>query len=541
MNIRVIASIVAVVAFLLSSHVEMRAQQSRRVMVKIEKADFLRHDDKIGKNTQSLNGNVTLSHHKTILHCDSAYMYNDSNVVVAYGSIHIIQNDSIHLYGNKLTYYGDKQLAKIRENVRANKGETWLYTEFLDFDQVDNIAYFYEGGKVVNGANTLTSQRGLYYPNTNDVYFKNDVVGISQQATMYSDTMRFNTQTEVTTILGPTTIVNKDSSIVNSENGWYDTKANVAKLLLNNKITTKNYTLTGKTILYEKQRGLGTVWGDMVLTDTIDNMSLCGDYGFYNENTDEALATKKAMAMQIYQGDTLRMHADTFRVVPLPEDTSRLVKAFHQVKFFRHDMQGRCDSLVFDFRDSVATMYQSPIVWAMGNQLTGNIIKLYSRNQVLYKAELIEAAFAISPELTPAAEGDSMVTIGYNQVKGKLMTGYIRNNDLYKIDVDGNGQTIYYPKDDQTLIGVNRAESSNLTIWLKERKITNITMRVSPAGNMNPPLLLGESDTKLAGFRWLDDYRPKCWEDIFQRLDIPEELNEQAEVYEGYTFDELGE
>lgn len=541
MNIRVIASIVAVVAFLLSSHVEMRAQQSRRVMVKIEKADFLRHDDKIGKNTQSLNGNVTLSHHKTILHCDSAYMYNDSNVVVAYGSIHIIQNDSIHLYGNKLTYYGDKQLAKIRENVRANKGETWLYTEFLDFDQVDNIAYFYEGGKVVNGANTLTSQRGLYYPNTNDVYFKNDVVGISQQATMYSDTMRFNTQTEVTTILGPTTIVNKDSSIVNSENGWYDTKANVAKLLLNNKITTKNYTLTGKTILYEKQRGLGTVWGDMVLTDTIDNMSLCGDYGFYNENTDEALATKKAMAMQIYQGDTLRMHADTFRVVPLPEDTSRLVKAFHQVKFFRHDMQGRCDSLVFDFRDSVATMYQSPIVWAMGNQLTGNVIKLYSRNQVLYKAELIEAAFAISPELTPAAEGDSMVTIGYNQVKGKLMTGYIRNNDLYKIDVDGNGQTIYYPKDDQTLIGVNRAESSNLTIWLKERKITNITMRVSPAGNMNPPLLLGESDTKLAGFRWLDDYRPKCWEDIFQRLDIPEELNEQAEVYEGYTFDELGE
>lgn len=541
MNIRVIASIVAVVAFLLSSHVEMRAQQSRRVMVKIEKADFLRHDDKIGKNTQSLNGNVTLSHHKTILHCDSAYMYNDSNVVVAYGSIHIIQNDSIHLYGNKLTYYGDKQLAKIRENVRANKGETWLYTEFLDFDQVDNIAYFYEGGKVVNGANTLTSQRGLYYPNTNDVYFKNDVVGISQQATMYSDTMRFNTQTEVTTILGPTTIVNKDSSIVNSENGWYDTKANVAKLLLNNKITTKNYTLTGKTILYEKQRGLGTVWGDMVLTDTIDNMSLCGDYGFYNENTDEALATKKAMAMQIYQGDTLRMHADTFRVVPLPEDTSRLVKAFHQVKFFRHDMQGRCDSLVFDFRDSVATMYESPIVWAMGNQLTGNVIKLYSRNQVLYKAELIEAAFAISPELTPAAEGDSMVTIGYNQVKGKLMTGYIRNNDLYKIDVDGNGQTIYYPKDDQTLIGVNRAESSNLTIWLKERKITNITMRVSPAGNMNPPLLLGESDTKLAGFRWLDDYRPKCWEDIFQRLDIPEELNEQAEVYEGYTFDELGE
>ena len=121
------------------------------------------------------------------------------------------------------------------------------------------------------------------------------------------------------------------------------------------------------------------------------------------------------------------------------------------------------------------------------------------------------------------------------------MTGHIRNNDLYKIDVDGNGQTIYYPKDDQTLIGINRAESSDMTIWLKERKITNITMRVSPSGNMNPPLLLGEEDRKLSGFRWLDDYRPKRWEDIYKQLDIPEELNVQEEVYEGYTFDELGE
>lgn len=528
------------VALLLISFTSIFAQ-GQRVMVKIERADYLRHDDKIGKNTQSLNGNVMLSHHKTVLYCDSAYMYNDSNVVVAYGNIHVIQNDSIHLYGNKLTYFGDKQLAKIRENVRANKGETWLYTEFLDFDQVDNKAYFYDGGKVVNGLNTLTSKRGIYYPNSNDVYFKDDVVGISRQASMYSDTMLFNTNTEITTILGPTTIINNDSSIINSEKGWYDTKADVAKLMLNNKITTKNYILTGETILYEKYKGVGKVWNNMVLTDTIDNMSLCGDYGFYNERTDEALATRKAIALQVYNGDTLRMHADTFRVVPLPEDTSRLIKAYHQVKFFRHDIQGRCDSLVFDFRDSIATMYESPVVWAMGNQMTGNVIKLYSRNQVLYKTELIEAAFAISPEQTPAENGDSMIVIGYNQVKGKLMTGYIRNNELYKIDVDGNGQTIYYPKDDQTLIGINRAESSNMTIWLKERKITNITMRVSPSGNMNPPLLLGEQDRKLIGFRWLDAYRPKRWQDVFERLDIPEELNIQAEVYEGYTFDELGE
>ena len=260
-------------------------------------------------------------------------------------------------------------------------------------------------------------------------------------------------------------------------------------------------------------------------------MMLTGNYGFYNEKTQEAMATKRAVAMQIYRGDTLFAHADTFRVVSV-EDTSRMIKAFHHVKFYRHDMQGRCDSLVFDFRDSVATMYHTPILWGQGNQMTANIVKIYTKNQAIYKAELIDAAFVISPE------ADSC---GYDQIKGKLMTGYIRNNDLYRIDVTGNGQTIYYPHDEDVLIGVNRAESSDMTIWLKERRIKNITMRVSPNGNMNPPLLLNEEAQKLKGFRWLSDYRPKNKEEIFLPLDIPDELSLQEEIYEGYTFDELGE
>ena len=506
-------------------------QQQQQVRIKIERADFLRHDDKIGKNTQSLNGRVILSHHRTILHCDSAYMFNDSNTVVAYGNIHVIQNDSIHLYGNKLTYLGNENLAKIRENVRANKGDTWLYTEYLDYNREIDKAYFYNGGRVENGTSVLTSDNGLYFPNTNDVYFKNDVVGTSPSYIMYSDTMRFNTQTEIVTILGPTTIYTNDSTRIDSEKGWYNTQTDEAKLLYNNTIESGNYTLEGDTIFYEKRKGLGTVWGNMVLTDTIDNVKMCGNYGFYNEQTQEALATRHAVGMQVYAGDTLFIHADTFRIVPLPEDTSRLIKAFYNVKFYRFDLQGRCDSLVFDFRDSIATMYYFPIVWAQGNQMTANKIKMYTRNRALYKSDLIDAAFAISPE-------DS---VGYNQVKGKLMTGYIRNNELYLIDVDGNGQTIYYPKDGDIIIGINRAESSSMSIWLKENRISTITMRVSPTGNMNPPILLGEKDKKLAGFRWLDDYRPKSKDDIFLLLEIPDELTVQDEVYEGYTFDELGE
>lgn len=503
------------------------AQQKMRV--KIERADFLRHDDKIGKNTQSLNGNVMLSHVRTMLYCDSAYMFNDSNVVIAYGNIHVIQNDSIHLYGDRLTYLGDKGLAMVRDNVRANKGQTWLYTEFLDYDRNLDKAYFYNGGRVVNLQNTLTSKRGIYYPMTNDVFFKDSVVGYSPKYQLWTDTTSFNTRTEVVTILGPTTILSSDSTIINSELGWYDTRADVAKLEKNNTViaSQNRATLSGKTLLYNRREGHATAWGEMLLTDSVDKAQLLGDYGFYNTLTGEAMATINAEVRHVYSGDTLFMHADTMRIVPL-EDSTKLVKAYHQVKLFRFDIQARCDSMVFDTRDSVLTLMQIPIMWSQANQMTAHTIKLYTRNRAVYKSELIDAAFVVS------MEPDS---VGFDQVKGKTIVGYIRNNELYLIDVSGNGQTIYYPKDGPNLIGVNRAESSNMSIHLANQKISSITMRETPTGVMNPPFLAGEENSKLAGFRWLDDYRPKCKSDIFLRLDIPDDLIEQKEVYEGYSFD----
>lgn len=505
-------------------------QQPRRIRITIEKADYLRHDDKIGRNTQSLNGNVELSHGGTRLFCDSAYMYNDSNFVVCYGSVHVIQNDSIHIYGDKLEYDGDSNIAKFRSNVRANKGDTWLYTEHLDYDRLQNVGYYFAGGRMVNLQNVMISRRGYYYPNTNDAYFKDSVVVTTPEYRIDSDTLRYNTHTEIVGMLGPTRIVNSDSTVIYSEDGWYDTREDHGRLLRNGVITTADKILRGGTIVYDRRSGLGRVWDNMQLEDTTDHMTVFGDRGFYNERTGEALATLNARLHHVYRTDTLFMHADTFEVVPLA-DTSRLIKAYHNVKFYRFDLQGRCDSLQLDMRDTVATMYHTPIIWAQGNQMTAQEIKLYTRNRVLYKTELINAAFVISPE----------DTVGYNQVKGKLITGYIRNNEIHHIDVDGNGQTVYYPKDRENVIGVNRAESSALTLFFKDRRISNIVMRVSPSGNMNPLLLLDEEATRLKGFRWLDDYRPKSKTDIFLKLDIPDDMVETTEIYEGFTFDELSE
>lgn len=491
----------------------------------IEYADFLEGAEKrLGKNVQALKGNVKMRHLNTRMFCDSAIIFRDSNKVEAFGSIHVIQNDTIHLYGERLNYYGNEELAEVRENVRLVNKNVVLTTHFLDYDRRDDVAYYFNGGKIVDENNVLTSNLGFYYPRSGEVNFKDTVVVVNPDYIMYSDTLKYFTKTEVVEIVGPTDIVSEENTIY-SEKGFYDTRNDLARLLKNNYIDGGEQTLKGDTIYYDRNNGLGEVFSSMELRDTTNNVAITGDYGYYNELSEEALATRRAVFLQVYGNDTLFLHADTLRSDPVPDDPeSKLIRAFHHVKFFRTDLQGRCDSMVYDFRDSTNTFYHNPVIWAQGNQMTANTIKLFTREKNLYKAEMIDNAFLIAPE-------DSM---HFNQIKGRLMTGYFKDNELYRIDVDGNGQTVYYPKDEEYVIGVNRAESSSLTIFLEKRQVDTIVLHSQPAGNMNPPFILEEEARQLDGFLWLDKYRPREYEDIFTFEKMVE--NVERTTYSGYKF-----
>lgn len=480
----------------------------------------------LGPNVKLLIGEVKLRHENTIMFCDSAYLHNytDSTFIEAFNNIHIIQNDSIHLYGDLLTYNSSQGIAKVRRNVKVEKKDITLYTEKMDYDRVKNFGYYFDGGEVLSGDNTLISDYGYYYPNFSEVHFKDSVVVTNPKYSIFSDTLKYKTTTEVASILGPTFIVS-DDNVIYSEDGYYDTMNDKAQLQKKSYVQGKENLLKGDTIFYNRTNGIGEAFSNFELQDTTNNIIIQGDYGYYNEKTEYALATKKACLLQVYQKDTLFLHADTLKALPLPQDSSKLVQAYYNVKFFRRDMQGRCDSMVYDFRDSTNTFYNTPILWAQGRQLTAQTIKLYIRNRAMHKAELLNSAFVISPE----------DTLFFNQIKGRNMTGYFRDNDIYKIDVDGNGQTVYYPKDKDLVIGVNRAESSSLTIELNNRQITGIKLRTAPNGNLNPPLLLPKEEVRLPGFIWLEKIRPKSKIDIFKHVKLPE-MDQTTKVYDDYKF-----
>lgn len=515
-----------VFSFVAGNFFLIQAQQNNKEKrILIEYADKMEGaEQRLGKNTFALIGNVKLRHLNTRMFCDSAFLNRDSNRVMAFGSIHIIQNDTIHLYGDKLDYDGNEELAKVRENVRLVNKNVVLTTQYLDYDRKNDVAYYFNGGKIVDERNELTSLLGFYYPRTGEVNFKDSVVLINPDYKMYSDTLKYFTKTEVVGIVGPTEIFS-DKNKIYSELGFYDTRNDKARLLRKNYIDGGEQKLKGDTIIYDRQKGFVEVFSNMALEDTTNNVIITGNYGYYNEITEEAFATKRAVLKQVYGNDTLFLHADTLRADPVPDDIeNKIIRAFHHVKFFRFDLQGRCDSMVYNFKDSINTFYHEPVIWAQGNQMTANEIKLYVRNKALHKAELIENAFLIAPE-------DST---HFNQIKGKIMIGYFKDNELYKIDVDGNGQTVYYPKDREYVIGVNRAESSSLSIFLKNRKVESIVLRGNPDGNMNPPFVLDLEQTRLDGFLWLEKYRPKKYEDIFYFREIEEEV--QRTDFSDYHF-----
>lgn len=511
---------------LVSLNTQLSSQ--KKAKVKILHANSFNQRADLGPKVKLLIGQVKLQHGNTIMHCDSAYIHelNDKKVIEAYHHIHIIQNDSIHLYGDFLTYDSSDGIARVRDNVKIEKQDITVLTEYLDYDRVQNFGYYFNGGEVFSGQNKLISDLGYYYPDLSQVHFKDSVVVHNPKYTIFSDTLKYHTITEVASILGPT-FINSDNNLIYSEDGFYDTmndKASLYKGDMQSYVQGKENLLKGDTIYYDRRNGLGEAYSNFELHDTTNNMIIAGDFGYYNELTQHALSTKRAQLMQIYQEDTLYLHADTLRAIPLPEEESQLIKAYYNVKFFRKDMQGRCDSMVYDLRDSTNTFYHTPVIWAQGNQMTAHTIKLFSRNNALYKAELNNSAFIVAPE-------DS---IHYNQIKGRNMIGYIRNNELYKIDVDGNGQTIYYPKDNNIVIGVNRAESSSLSILFSNRQITGINLKSDPNGNLNPPYLLPSEDVKLQGFIWLEKIRPKNRWDIFKHTEMPkmEELNKAYDDYQ---------
>jgi lipopolysaccharide export system protein LptA len=501
--------VIRVLFFLMCfTHAFSLFSQNEPKRVKLIKTDELLYDISI-VDAQRLKGNVQLEYEGTMFYCDSAYLYANDNFD-AFGSIRIIKGADYTLTGETLHFDKASHSANVDNSVVLRDREMTLSTDHLVYNTQSEVASYFGGGKIIStrDRNVLTSNKGFYHSKTRTFYFRKDVVLKNPDYTVESDTLQYNQLSEIAYFYGPTKIKGGKTDLY-CENGYYNTKKDQCRFGKNAQVNSENHILKGDSIFYDGKKRLGEVFRNVSIEDTTSNFIITGQYGLHNEITKESFVTKEALLTQIFENsDTIYVHADTLKSKPDSLERN-IVKAFHDVRIFKTDMQGKCDSLVYSEADSTMKLFKDPVMWSDQNQITGDSIEITTSNGVVKNLVVKGNAFIIS-------EAD---TGKYNQIKGRKLTGYFTKNVLSGVYVEGNGQLVYFPEDDKKkgakVMGHNKGDCSNINIEIADNRIQRIRMETAPNSTFSPLSLAPVNDFKLGDFLWRINERPRSKEDLF--------------------------
>lgn len=473
-------------------------------------ADELRYD-MFGPNpdAQIVKGKVSFLHQGGHLTCDSAYFYQGSNSVKAFGHVHYRQGDTLSLTCDRAEYDGQMQMMRARKNVVLHHRRQTLRTDSLDFDRLYNMANFFDGGTLIDGKDKLVSDWGEYHTQTREAKFVFNVKLRSGKDVVTTDTLYYDVPTSTAHMVGPSRIVS-GGSVVRTENGYYNTRTDKARLYGRSTMTDKDKSLTGDTLYYVKN-GESTGFGNVVYVDKKNKNSLTCNYLRYNEKTGKGFATRNPVAIDYSQKDTLWMHSDTMRIYTFNINTDsvyRKVHAYPHVRAYRVDMQGVCDSLVFNSKDSCMTMYRDPIVWNGNRQLLGEEIRVYMNDSTIRFAHVVGQALSIEqmPDSTH-----------FNQVASQEMKAYFDHGEMKQAESIGNVQTVYYLTNDKdsSLVGLNYLETDTMRMFMGAERTLDKIWTNKFTSTMYPMTQIPPSKYKLPSFAWFDDIRPKDKNDIF--------------------------
>ena len=493
---------------------EVWAQSESRIY--LLHSDRLFHDTQIDAKAQILVGNVQFRHDDVFMYCDSALFYEASNSLDAFGNVRMVQGDTVSLVGDVMYYDGLDKLARVRNNVVLIHGQMTLYTDSLDYDRLYNVGYFFEGGRIVTTDNEMTSDWGEYRPETKVAVFNYNVHMVSPappqqtRTTLLTDTLYYNTVTSVANARGPSTIDDGGCHIY-TEFGYMNSKSNDLTLLMRSEMSNNGKKLIGDSIVWNSVDSIGEAFGNVVYTDLLNKNAMTGNYCYYDDRTGYSLGTDSACIIDFSQGaDTMYMHADSIKMYSfnLKTDSAyRTMHAYNHVRMFRRDMQGVCDSLVFQTRDSIMTMYKDPIVWTGSQQLLGEEIQAFMNDST------IDSIYVLRQTLSC----ERLDSLHYNQVAGHEMHSYMENGELKMTHVIGNVIVNYFPLDeDSLLIAMNHMESTEMKMFMGENRRMKKIWMPAATGTFYPIPMIPGDVRFLENFQWFDYVRPLDPQDIFK-------------------------
>ena len=490
----------------------------------LEYADRLSFREQYGvgadEQYQVLAGNVRLRKGAMHMYCDSAQIFEATNSVNAFGNVRMEQGDTLFVFADILEYDGITEeavlFADVGNKVRLINRDVTLTTDVFHYDMANEIGYYEVGGVLVDKQNRLESWIGEYYPQTKDSYFEQDVHLTSRQkgdvTYINTDRLEYNTDTHIARLLMPSEIINRDGTIYTSD-GVYNTAVDTATLYSRSTVvTSRGNTLTGDMLFYDRVKQYGEAFGNMILTDSVRQASLLGNYGFYDEARDSAFVTGRALSKEYSKGDTLYLHGDTIIAYLDLADSTHVTNVFHRVRFFRSDLQGICDSLSMTERDSILYMYRAPVVWSGERQIFGNVINVHMADSTVDWARL--------PQFGLMAE--HIAEDCYNQISGTDMTAWFADSTVERLYVEGNVMLDVFPMEsDSSYNKFAYVESSYMDAYFKDNNIESIHFWPETNSTVTPLYLAKRGSYFLPKFQWYEDIRPISPEDVFI---VPQEM-----------------
>ena len=489
-------------------------QGGRKILYR---ADMGYYDEEFLPGAQRLIGHVKFAQDNVVGYCDSAYLYEADNYLIAFGSpVRFIISDSINLFGRRATYDGEIRQASISGNVRLENGKSYLLSDSLFYDLNTDCGYYTTGGQIFNDDDTLTSRIGKYYTNTDDAYLHEDVLLRSSRYQMDCDSLRYNASSKIAYFISPTHLVNEENTIF-TDRGFYNTNTDISVLYGNVKLLGEKQQLFADSLFYDQNLKFGKAWYNATYIDTSNHIILKGNYIEHHEKGGTSIATDSNLLIYIDDNkDTLYLHCDTLKVDFDTASNPTLVRAYFHTKFLHKNIQGACDSMTYNVKDSLLVMYYNPVFWSDNYQLSGDTVRFCIIDSVQSTIELCRSGFIV---------GGLFRDTEFNQIKGLNIKGFMENTYLQRVDIIGNAECVYYiQEEDSSLIGINTSITSEMRIYLDSNHIQQIRYFDSPNGKVHPDKQMTEKDRKLQGFRWLDAYRARKPEDLFI-MPVPRQID----------------
>ncbi len=449
---------------------------------------------------------ATLMADSTQLTSRRGYFYVSTNEAFFKDTVFVI-NDQFSMVCDTLKYNVKSKRATFLGPTRIDQNESKIYCESGFYNTETRYAKLYNNAQFIKDEQTGVSDTIIYDGAAKEVIMKGNARFRENDKRARADVIVYEEQSEITRMIG-NAVFDSETQHIESDYIVNDKKSNTYSTQGRSTVVDGTSILNADSISFDDEKGLGYAEGNVIWVDTAEQITIVCQEADYQKETDYILARGgRPLLITLVDDDSLFMTSDT--LVSLrenPEDSLRTLLAYKDVRIFKSDLQGVCDSLVYSTADSVFNFYQNPIIWSDTTQFMADTMQIQMVDNKIDQILLLDKSFIInSPD-----------EVLFNQIKGRQTTAFFEEGDVRRMKVEGSAETIYYIRDDEgAYISLNKTICSEMLIYFGNNEVEDIRYYNKPTGSNIPLEKAKSTDMALEGFQWNIDKQPKSLKDLF--------------------------